>query len=257
MLTIEQIARQYPTHLQEFKRSMLREYLQYRILLAIFTSPHAPKLAFLGGTALRIVHNNTRFSEDLDFDNFDLSEVEFEQIAQTIQRSLEREGYAVEMRSVNKQAWRTYIRLPKVLFDNQLSDLREEKILIQFDTEPHHFQYTPAQAIINKFDVFARINVTPIDILLAQKIYAALNRKRAKGRDFYDIVFLLPQTTPNYDYLKQKLAISGPSQLKDKLLAHCQQLDFEDLANDVAPFLFNPTDKQKVALFPDYLAQAL
>jgi hypothetical protein len=31
----------------------------------------------------------------------------------------------------------------------------------------------------------------PVDILLAQKFYAVIKRKRNKGRNFYDIDFLL------------------------------------------------------------------
>ena len=56
MLDFEQIREQYPANLRRFERAILREYLQYKVLQAIFDSHHASKLAFLGGTALRIVH---------------------------------------------------------------------------------------------------------------------------------------------------------------------------------------------------------
>lgn len=74
MISINQIAQYYPESLRGFKRNILREYLQYKILEIIFNSRLSPKLSFLGGTALRIVHENKRFLEDLDFDNFKLSE---------------------------------------------------------------------------------------------------------------------------------------------------------------------------------------
>ena len=74
MLTLEQIEQQYPENLRGFKRSLLREYLQYKILEIIFASEYATKLVFIGGTALRIVHDNSRFSEDVDFDNFGLTD---------------------------------------------------------------------------------------------------------------------------------------------------------------------------------------
>jgi len=64
------------------------------------------------------------------------------------------------------------------------------------DTEPHDFVYSPDRVFLNKFDVFTQIAVTPPDILLAQKIYALLNRKRAKGRDIYDVMFLLQKQNP-------------------------------------------------------------
>jgi predicted nucleotidyltransferase component of viral defense system len=73
MLSLDQIKEYYPENLKGFERFMLREYLQYKILEVLFDSKYANKFVFIGGTALRIVHNNERFSEDLDFDNFDVS----------------------------------------------------------------------------------------------------------------------------------------------------------------------------------------
>lgn len=174
MISIDQIEKNYPDNLRGFKKNILREYLQYKILEMIFNSSLAPKLSFLGGTALRIVHENSRFSEDLDFDNFQLSEDEFIVLTKSIQKGLQMEGYSVEIRNVLKSAFRCYIKLPHVLFDNALSNLKDEKILIQVDTEPHGFNYTPESVFLNKFDVFTKIAVTPPDILLAQKIYALL-----------------------------------------------------------------------------------
>jgi hypothetical protein len=62
-----------PGPLQGFERAILREYLQFKILQVLFESDHAAQLSFLGGTALRIVYDNTRFSDDTDLDNFGLS----------------------------------------------------------------------------------------------------------------------------------------------------------------------------------------
>jgi predicted nucleotidyltransferase component of viral defense system len=64
MLTLSQIEQQYEEQLRPFKRALLREYLQCKILEIIAASEYATKLSFLGGTALRIIYNNTRFSED-------------------------------------------------------------------------------------------------------------------------------------------------------------------------------------------------
>ncbi|MBI2410504.1 MAG: nucleotidyl transferase AbiEii/AbiGii toxin family protein [Candidatus Kerfeldbacteria bacterium] len=253
MLNITEIEQQYPPHLRQFKRHILREYMQYKILRSIFRSPYARQLSFLGGTALRIVYNNTRFSEDLDFDHFGLSEHDFQEIAQLVKRDLELEGYIVEMRHIAKGAYRCYMKFPRVLFDNQLSEKTEEKILIQIDSAPHHFVYTPDQKEINKFDIFAQIFVTPLDLLLAQKILAALERKRAKGRDFFDIVFLSARTKPSYAYLEEKIGTGEPQQVKERLLAHCRTLDFGDLAQDVQPFLFSPADTDRVEGFPSFL----
>jgi len=249
MLSLKEIEKYYPEDLKIFKRNIIREYLQYKILQIIFNSKYANKLSFLGGTALRIIHNNTRFSEDLDFDNFGLKEKEFDQISIEVKKQLELEGYIVEIRNVYKGAYRCYVRIPKLLFDNELSGYKEEKILIQLDTAPHNFFYKPKKVILNKFDVFTEINTTPIDIILSQKIYAIFNRKTQKGRDFYDVIFLFSKTEPNYDYLEMKMKISDSKSLKKELSNFCEKLNFRELARDVKPFLFNSQDSKRVELF--------
>jgi predicted nucleotidyltransferase component of viral defense system len=257
MLSLQEIKPYYPDHLKSYERFIIREYLQYKVLEIIFETPYESKLSFLGGTCLRIVHNNNRFSEDLDFDNFNLSLSDFNAITIIVKQELERLGYDVEMRNVHKGAYHCYVRFPELLYNKGLSNHKEEKILIQLDTESHEFDYKPDQPILNKFDVFTQINVTPVDILLSQKFYAVINRKKNKGRDFFDIVFLLGQgQTPNYDYLRAKIDITNSDDLRSLMLEKCQKLDMGEMAADVKPFLFNPKDEKKILLFPQYMEQA-
>jgi hypothetical protein len=256
MLTLGEIEQQYPENLRTFKRGVLREYLQYKILEIIFKSQYAKKLSFLGGTALRIIYGNTRFSEDLNFDNFDLSDIEFEQLSLKVSEGLEALGLKAQIDIVGKGAYRCRVRLPDVLFINEPSPHQEEKILIQVDSQAQGFEYFPDRRILNKFDVFSSVFVTPLDILLSQKIYASLNRKRAKGRDYYDIVFLCALTKPNYAYLKLKMGVSDAKTLRKKILEGIKALDFEELGQEVKAFLFNPDDIRKITLFREFIAQA-
>lgn len=253
MLSLQEIEKYYPENIRGFKRNILREYLQCKILQIIFDSKHASKLSFLGGTALRIVHANARFSEDLDFDNFGLKEKEFDELSQSVKKQLQLEGYKVEIKNVYKGAYRCYVRIPKLLFDSGLSGYEEEKILIQLDTAPHGFRYNPEKVILDKFDVFTEINVTPLDIILSQKIYAVFNRKTPKGRDFFDVVFLLSKIRPNYDYLRLKLKIKSGDELKRRLLALDGKIDFKELAKDTDQFLFDAADSQRITLFKKYI----
>lgn len=266
MLNFDAISASYPVNLRPFRRNILREYLQYKILQAIFNSPLAGKLSFIGGTALKIVHGNTRFSQDLDFDNFDLEREDFDRLSLIVKKSLELEGYQVETRNVypaerdpasqDKKAFRCYVRFPKLLFEYGLSPIEEEKILVQFDSFGHGFKYRPERVILNKFDIFSEIFVTPADILLSQKIYAAMTRKRTKGRDFFDIVFLLGKTKPNYKYLKVKMDIADAKTLKKRLAGFCRGLDFTALAKEVQPFLFSANDSQRISAFPEFIRAA-
>lgn len=256
MLSLKELKPYYPESLHDFERFIIREYLQYKILEIVFESPYENKLAFLGGTCLRIVHNNSRFSEDLDFDNFDPTMTDFNGITDIVKTELERLGYEVEMRNVNKGAYHCYVRFPEILFNEGLTQHKEEKILIRLDTEAHNFTYKPDQPLLNKFDVFTQINATPKAILLAQKFYAVVNRKRNKGRDFFDIVSLISQEqTPNYEYLFAKLGIDSPEKLRQRIIEKCEQLNMTEMAQDVRPFLFNKRDEKKVLLFSKYMEQ--
>lgn len=257
MLTLSEIEKNYPENLRGFKRFILREYLQHKLLQILFDSEYANELCFLGGTCLRIVHGNTRFSEDLDFDNFTIAEDTFAKVSGVLKKQLEQEGYDVEMKTVLKGAYHCYIRFPEILYKEGLSSHREEKILIQLDTEPQHFDFVPEKYILNRFDVFTQIFITPLNLLLAQKFYAVCNRDRNKGRDFFDIAFLLSLIDrPDYNYLEFKMGVTNEKQLKERIFEKCKSVSMEEMAKDVQPFLFNPRDIQKVLLFPELIKQA-
>lgn len=257
MISLEEIQKFYPENLHPRKQFLLREYLQYKILSFIFESPYASKFIFLGGSCLRIIHNNQRFSEDIDFDNLDLTEEDFEQVSQIIKTRLEREGYEVTMRNVFRGTYHCYIRFPALLYKTGISPHKEARVLIKLDTQAQNFEFTPNTPVLSKFDIYGAILSTPLDILLSQKFVAISGRKRPKGRDFYDIVFLLSRTQPNYDFLEKKLNITTPQALKAYTLKICENLDFMALAEEVEPFLFQEEDKKLVLLFKNYIEQNL
>lgn len=253
MLNITEIQKFYPKNMHPFKRNILREYLQYKILQIIFLTEYSAKLSFMGGTCLRIVFGTNRFSEDLDFDNFGLTEIEFDSLSDIVAKHLQEEGYIVEIKTIHKGAFRCYIRIPNLLFDNKLSGYQEETILIQLDTEAQKFEYKPESFILNKFDILSRIYYTPQNILLSQKIWAILNRKTPKGRDYYDTMFLFSIANPDYKYLKLKADISNIYELKTKLELKIQSINIKQLIKDVSPFLINPNDINRIELFPDFI----
>lgn len=254
MLSLEQIALQFPENLRGRGRRIITEYLQYKVLDKVFKSKYAHKLSFLGGTALRIVFGITRFSEDLDFDNFGLTQKEFTEIIEEISRALTMEGYQIETRLVFKGAFRCYLKFNDILFASGISTDKKEKILIQIDTVPHNFSYKPEVKLLNKLDVFTEIFVTPLDILFSQKICAAFGRKRTKGRDFYDLIYISSINKKiNYEYLQAKLGILNMEMLKHFVLNECEKLNFKALAADVQPLLFAPEDSSKLLLFKKYV----
>lgn len=253
MLELKDIESFYPEYLRPFKRNILREYLQYKMLEAIYSSEFAGRVVFMGGTAIHIAHGLPRFSEDLDFDNRALDKKDFEALSAVVERKLKLEGYNTEISNSFDAAYRSCVNFTGLLYDNKLSPHKGEKLLIQLDAEPQGFDYRPSRIILNKFDVFTQADVVPEDILLSQKLYAILRRRRPMGRDFYDAIFLFGKTVPNFGYLKMKAGIEDKSVLKEEILKRCQKVDFQSLADDVEKFLFNSEDAKKILLFTDIM----
>ncbi len=254
MLELKQIASFYPENLRHYKRNILREYLQYKILSALFTHPAGAKLIFMGGTAIHIAHGSSRFSEDLDFDNRGLSRDDFRQLIQTTSRALRLEGLNVETGFTFRGAFSADIKIMNVLFDAELSKHKEERLLIKIDTQPQDFDYRAEKILLNKFDVFCRIAVVPADLLLAQKLYAILNRKRAVGRDFFDAIFLGGLTKPDFRYLTLKAGIESAATLKSALHKKCESLDLKQLARDAKPLVFAAGETKKIELFKEWVS---
>ena len=257
MLDLQYILSFYPEELQPFKMNILREYLQYKILESVFRSKYGFRLSFMGGTCIHIIHGSPRFSEDLDFDNMGLTSEDFGDLAIRVKRDLQLEGYSVELTTQFNHAYHAYFRFPSILYESGLSGHKQQKMLIQVDTEPQEFEYNRHSVLLNRFDVFCRIHTIPDDILLAQKFFCIMNRPRPMGRDFYDAVYLMGKTRTNLAYMQSKSGISNFKELQERLLDRCAELDLEGLAADVRPFLIKPGDIESVRLFPQALSQHL
>jgi predicted nucleotidyltransferase component of viral defense system len=257
MLSIDEIKKQYPNNFHFYNRGLLREYLQYNILAIIFSHEIGRKLSFLGGTNLRIVHGLRRFSEDIDFDNKDLSRGEFETLGRFVRRELEKLGFEVDVRFTQKEAFHCYIRFPKLLFEQGLSPFEKEKILIRVDTFDQGVFYKPEIYLLDKFDLFKQILITPKNVILAQKLWTITQRRRLKGRDFYDIMFLLQTTKPNSKFLEAKFGTSNLIKVTETLFGELYEVNFEDLAKDVQPFLIDENASDILSNFKMFLKQQL
>ena len=232
MLSLSQILDQYPQNLRAFPETLLKEYLQCKILNSIFNNEAADKLAFMGGTALRrcmvdAVSRKTWISTISTWERMSC------RLGGYNQERLGVKGLRWRSTRKTESAYRLKIRIPGLLYDTGLTRQAQQKILIQVDTVPQHFDYVPDKPILNKFEVFTQINVVPKNILLAQKIYTATNRKRAKGRDFFDIIFLYGLgALPDWGYLRKNLGVESQPQLREYLLEKTQPLNFSELARD-------------------------
>ena len=252
MLTLEQISNQFPLSVRQINpRGILVEYLQYEVLDSLFKDAAAGALSFMGGTAIRILHNSPRFSEDLDFDNFRLSFEAFEKLLKAACRDMEYKGFVIEYRVVEKGSYHCYIRFPEILQRTGLSPITGEKILIRIDSEVKARIYEPDNVFLNRFGVYRRIPAAPVKILLAQKLLAILYRKRQMGRDIYDASFLMSLAPVDFDYI-QKMVGLDETQFMKTFEHKLQKMDLDMLALDVTPFLFTPQQAERVTTFRDY-----
>jgi predicted nucleotidyltransferase component of viral defense system len=207
----------------------------------------------MGGTAIHMIHGNRRFSEDLDFDNKGLSRDDFEGLSQNVLRKLDLYGYSVEIQNRYREAFRCLVKFPGIFYQYDISSHPQEKLTIQIDSEPQNLDYKAERVFLNKFDIFLKINVVPPEMLLAQKILAILNCPRTIGRDFYDVIFLFSKTNPDFNFLKEKMGLNEKIEIKEKLLLKCEKINFKKLTEDVKPFLFYPSEAEKIKLFPDFI----
>ncbi|MBU4375459.1 nucleotidyl transferase AbiEii/AbiGii toxin family protein [Patescibacteria group bacterium] len=253
MMAFNEIQKHYSEAENRLPRMVLKEYLQYKILEIIFSSKFGDKIIFMGGTSVRIVYGNDRFSEDLDLDNCGLTKKDFAALMEIIKRELKMEGIEAEIRNTYQNVYHCYLKFPDILFNNNLPPLKDEKILIQIDSFCVKEKIKPEIKIISKADIFTEAAVYPADVILSQKISAILHRKRSKGRDIYDLIYLFSLARPNWEYLKKSDSIANMEELKNILDKKYSDKDLEQLSIDVEPFLINPRKVIQIKKFNAWL----
>ncbi len=246
----------------DFKQAVL-EIVQGIVLLGLSKSDFFQKAAFYGGSALRIIHQLDRFSEDLDFSlltqdpSFDIANY-----FDPIQQSLKAYGFNMDL-NVKEKPVRTAIKSaflkgstqkhlvniwPRATarFNFSPNDLLKVKLELDIDPPPGAFFETkyllnPLPFSLKSYDLSS---------IMAGKIHAMLFRKwknRVKGRDFFDYLWLLSRNIPvNLHHaelrLKQSGDLSEEQHLSREILLKLLDnkfkiLDFQQAIKDVRPFV--------------------
>ncbi|MBX3055575.1 MAG: nucleotidyl transferase AbiEii/AbiGii toxin family protein [Anaerolineae bacterium] len=244
----------------EGQRAIVREYLQMRILKSLQNAGAMIPLAFHGGTALRLLYQLPRYSEDLDFAlERQPEQYDFRKYLTTIQRDLTAETYDVEIR-VNERniVHNAFIRFRGLHYQLGISPHETEVLAIklEIDTNP------PAKAGLDTTMVQHHV---PVHLqhhdqasLLAGKLHAILQREYIKGRDWYDLYWYLRQpqwAAPNLDMLNNALVQSGwtgdevtQSNWRVLILERLSQLDWNRVVNDVQRFLINQEERTEFSV---------
>ncbi len=181
-----------------------REYIQHMLLFLLFA--RSQSLVFKGGTALRLVYQGSRYSEDLDFNSLVDVEV-LRNLWHRIADEVARFGGQAEVRN----EWESQMGYSfDVSYRGPLHDGRERskgKVRVDINRRSEVVE-TRRELVTSEFDDLRPFVVTVLtpEHLLAEKIRALL--VRSKPRDLFDVWLILRQgVTPDRQLLDRKLAM--------------------------------------------------
>jgi predicted nucleotidyltransferase component of viral defense system len=267
---IQKMLKEYPGEISQADK--LREILQQTALLGLARHNFFEHAIFYGGTALRILYDLDRYSEDLDFSllqpnpNFD-----FEPFLNAMKLELEAMGFrlqvTVQKKNQESGIWSAFLKtntLELLLSIDETSQAKgihpEQKIQIklEIDTDPPIYDMSIESKLIKNPIPFYVTTFRKID-LCAGKMHAVLCRawrNRVKGRDWYDLIWYIQNGIPvNLAYLRAKMRQTRnlladekftEKELHQKLEKRIGHIDWELAKADVKPFI---PDKQKLDIW--------
>jgi len=236
------------------KQSIVREYLQSRLLQMLQEEKAFLNLAFLGGTSLRFLYSIPRYSEDLDFSKIGTGVFKFDDVLSNIIKGFELENYNIKIkRSKQKTVLSAFIKFPTLLYELDLSPYQDETISvkIEIDTNPPAGANTEV-TLVRKYVI---LNIFHYDksSLFAGKLHAILARKYVKGRDLFDLIWILanPQwPIPNFILLNNALMQTdwkGPrinqNNWTNIISSYIKAIDWKKAKEDTIPFLEREAEK--------------
>lgn len=191
---------------QTTENNVRREYYQHLFLSYFYQQPKSEQILFKGGTALRILYNSPRFSEDLDFNSANINNRDTETLVLDTLNYMEKENIHFTL----KEGVPTSGGFLGILLFEEFAVPVTIQIEISQRAEEKRGE---VMAIVSDF--IPPYNVTGVteQQLVFEKIRALLNRK--KPRDFYDLYFIL----------RKGLVIPEKKDVLPKVLRILQQSD--------------------------------
>ncbi|NQT67061.1 MAG: nucleotidyl transferase AbiEii/AbiGii toxin family protein [Actinobacteria bacterium] len=211
-------------------------------------------MAFVGGTALRFLFFLPRYSEDMDFSVLPSKEINFKDLLHRLKINFEAENYKIIIKKgKQKTVMGAFIRFNALLYELGLSPHKDEvlSVKLEIDTNPPEGAVT-AVTLIRRY---VTVNILHYDkaSLFAGKINAILTRKYTKGRDLFDLVWTLADSSwslPNFILLNNALYQTKWAGLKINsgnwksiLAEHIKNINWERVVEDVSPFLERESDR--------------
>lgn len=240
------------------KRAIVREYLQNMMLGSIYRSREGAKLFFMGGTALRFCYRLPRFSEDLDFNARGLTYKAFEGIAENAVKAADLEGIHARAKYESKNGLFTaYIDFPDVMPQYGIADQRGLSLMVKLEVNQPSWPLETTTHALSYYGYSYAATVMSDPALITDKLCAMLERSR--GRDIYDLLFLLKKGFPfDERVLKaRKHSQKKPEELIRSHLSNLGAKELKRLAAQIRPFLFKEEDAILVERAPEYAERYL
>ena len=213
MLDFGEIQKQFDGNLRGITSysSMIKEYLQCKVLEIIYRSPYQSRLVFIGGTRLRLLNSFRRFSDDLDFDIIgEYGDMDHRNLLEYLTESLNRQNIPAEpdrdKKTIDSPPFTRYLNFPGIMDRMGIKDAPDRKFFIKIDAEKHEygvFAYDHETSILNRFVVFGPVHCGRLSFFLSRKLCASLDS--AKGWVYYDITDLVKITRANIDYILNRM----------------------------------------------------
>ncbi|HBB67223.1 MAG TPA: hypothetical protein DCZ93_07970 [Elusimicrobia bacterium] len=235
----------------EEKLNRTREFLQVMALKNLSDRNAFENLAFVGGTALRILYDMRRFSEDLDFSLVLAKGYDFKEINSGLVRHFKLNNLEAESKpKVEKTVHSTFLKFPGVLKELGLGAFEAQKLSIKLEVNSNPPKgWKLADTTLNKTYIFS-VRHFDLPSMLATKIHACFFRKYTKGRDFYDLVWYLGRkVSPNIELLNNAIQQTEGKKpgitratLKDFMLGKLGKIDFNVAVEDVRRFIVDESE---------------
>ena len=159
---------------------------------------------------------------------------------------------AKEKESSRLTAMRRSILFPGLLHKLGLSAFKDERFMMKIEAQDQGREYKRVSADIRRCGFFFPVTVPNEATLCAMKLSALLTR--GKGRDFYDAIFLLQRTEPDYPFLSAvHPEVTDLKSLKAALKAKAQSVNLELKRRDVEHLLFHRERAELVTRFPAFV----
>ena len=141
---------------------------------------------------------------------------------------------------------------PGLLHDLGLSAFKEERFMMKIEAQDQGREYERVFVDVRRCGFFFPVCVPTEATLCAMKLSALLTR--GKGRDFYDAIFLLQRTEPDYSFLSAAHPeVTDLMSLKTALNAMSQSVNLELKRRDVEHLLFHRERAELVTRFPAFV----